>query len=465
MSQSTSVDILDQLDVEKLDADTQDALTHLRDRTDTDAELQAKLTDIQREVAEADRMQDAKEADIRLKALTQTLQGLREEMQQEEVDLAQAVLGLNAKIESMGAEYANLNQPSAEETAVIEKAEAALRRAQAAIPDEDAERARIEKMWFEFRRAKARSVLEAKLVGSKKDVELSKARLEEAKIEAKRMARQRLMSADMQQSLQEFTLRVEKTIDIMEHRVSQIVEQLRGVTAQKDYSFEIYERAAAKRNELEQAVQRAEADLRQLEDELGSLVKGTEEYATKEKEVSDKRADVEELTGKHNTALTLAQSKERFAKELEIHERTQMKLRDNMKMWVTMLRSDTEARVTTFKSRLEAMKAMSDQDVARDLDKLGVAIDKANVDFMVQAGAVSDRVRMDRVEKHPEIFAQIIKAQAAQAEAIAEIKKRERAAIERFKEQYGIDPSITSWATYLSPEEGCDEGDTPSGLL
>ena len=48
----------------------------------------------------------------------------------------------------------------------------------------------------------------------------------------------------------------------------------------------------------------------------------------------------------------------------------------------------------------------------------------------------------------------------------AEIKQRERAAIERFKEQYGIDPSITSWATYLSEDNATDEGESaPSGLL
>ena len=70
--------------------------------------------------------------------------------------------------------------------------------------------------------------------------------------------------------------------------------------------------------------------------------------------------------------------------------------------------------------------------------------------------AASDRVRMEKIEEHPDRVAQLAKVQAHQAEAIQQIRLREREAIERFKQQYGIDPTRSSFFTY----EG-DDGAPP----
>jgi cytidylate kinase len=44
--------------------------------------------------------------------------------------------------------------------------------------------------------------------------------------------------------------------------------------------------------------------------------------------------------------------------------------------------------------------------------------------------------------------AKIAKVQAHQAEAIQQIRLREREAIEKFKQQYGIDPTRSSFFSY-----------------
>ena len=125
-----------------------------------------------------------------------------------------------------------------------------------------------------------------------------------------------------------------------------------------------------------------------------------------------------------------------------------MKLRDNQDAWITLLKSDTEERLVTFRSRLEAMKAMSDQDVAQNLDNLGTAIDKSNVDFMAKVGSASDRRRMEMVESQPERIKKIEEARAAQAEAQARIRDREHEALKQFREKYNIDPLDSSFFTY-----------------
>ena len=129
-----------------------------------------------------------------------------------------------------------------------------------------------------------------------------------------------------------------------------------------------------------------------------------------------------------------------------------MKLRDNQDAWITLLRSDTEERLTTFRSRLEAMKAMSDQEAAEKLDSLGTSLDKSNVDFMAKVGSASDRRRMDMVESQPDRIKRIEEARAAQAEAQAAIREREKAALDEFRERYGLDPLDSSFFSYSKDE-------------
>ena len=161
---------------------------------------------------------------------------------------------------------------------------------------------------------------------------------------------------------------------------------------------------------------------------------------------------MEEFRGRRNQALVLFQSKERFAAELDVHEKSQMKLRDNQDAWITLLRSDTEERLTTFRSRLEAMKAMSDQEAAEKLDTLGSALDKSNVDFMAKVGSASDQRRMKMVESQPERIKRIEEARAAQAEAQAQIREREKVALGNFRERYGLDPLDSSFFSYTKDE-------------
>ncbi len=429
----------DQL-LQQLTGDTEQAVDKLSDRSQEKADVESRFSEIEKQMDEAAKIKDKNQRDIRMKVLEADLGVLRKDADQEEKDLAQAVFGLNAMLERMGKEYANLNQPDAEGQAEISEAEAELKE-----DEEQLARAQSRRFFRERAIAKAQEELED-----------SKQQLEEVKVQVQREARQRLMQADIETSLQEFMVRVEKTIIIMEERKTQIEGQLRNVTMKKQQAFAVKEQSARALEQLDQQLNDAEARLKTEEEMLISLVNGTQEHAAQTQKISTSRASVEDLRGKRNTAFVLFQSKEKFASELEVHERTQMKLRDNQRMWITALRSDTEERVVTFRSRLEAMKAMADQDIAKQLDDLGAEVDKHNVEYMARAGAVSDELRMKRMEKHPQRIAEIAAARAAQAEAIQRIRERELVMIEQFKQQYGIDPTASSFFSY----EGEGSSDT-----
>lgn len=445
MDQQTILDA-DQL-LQQLTGETDQAVEHLRTRAQDNSDLEVRIDEIEQQMDDAAKLRDKQERDLRMKVLSADLESLRNDAEQEERDLAQAVFGLNTMLESMGAEYTKLNQPSAAELTMISRAEKQ-------VSDTKDRLAAAQRRRF----FKGRAVADAE-----DDLKRAQQALKDAQIEAKRKSRQRLMSANMEASLQDFMLRVEKTLQLMEQRKAEIEKQLRNITAKKLQAFNVKEQAASALETLDQKLNEAEAQLQAEEAQLDTLVNGTQEHAQATEKISQLRTSVEDLRGRRNTAFVLFQSKEKFASELEVHERTQMKLRDNQRMWITALRSDTEERVVTFRSRLEAMKAMADQDIAKQLDDMGADIDQKNVEYMARAGAVSDNIRMDRMEKHPQRIADIANARAAQAEAIQRIRERELKLIEQFKEQYGIDPTKSSFFTYMNMEDDAQEG-VPEGF-
>jgi hypothetical protein len=417
--------------LETLLKDTDKSINNLESKRDFTQEIAA----IEAKYDEASKIKDQKERDLRIQILDADFRNLREAARQEEQDLAQAVFGLNAILEGMGQDYVQLGKMSSEEENLIKQAETKLER-------EKLERLQAEQTWNILgRRDRAVKQAETELREAEQGVQ-------EAQTEARRRARQRLMSASMEQSLQDFMHRVSKTIQIMETRMVEIDKQLKSVAQRKTAAFDVKQKAAEALERLDEELNVSESDLKREEEALQTMINGTKEHADQTETVSNLRAKVEELRGRRNTAFVLFQSKEKFAAELEIHEKTQMKLRDNQRMWITSLKSDTEERIVTFRSRLEAMKAMADQDVAKQLDDLGAAVDQSNAEYMARAGSASDRVRMEKIEAHPERVAKIAQVQANQAEAIQQIRIRERDAIEKFKKQYGIDPTKSSFFTY-----------------
>ena len=431
-----------------------DILSQLREDTDQslsrlEAEsglqsMESKIAELELQMDEAAKIDDEEERQIRMKVLQADFEVLRDELRKEEQDLSQAVFGLNAIMNEMGTEYEDLMQLSPEEEAVIQDAKDALAEAEKEIDNVKATPGWKFLITFTYR--------DVKMAEAEEGLEKAKSGIDAADVKAKKMARDRLMKASFEESLQQFMYKVDKTVKIMEERRQEIQKQLEQVAHRKKEAFRIKEEAAKLLEKLDEELNEQEAVLKSRESELDTLVNGSAEYVAVEQEISGIRAKVEELRGRRNQALVLFQSKERFAAELDVHEKSQMKLRDNQDAWITLLRSDTEERLTTFRSRLEAMKAMSDQEAAEKLDSLGTSLDKSNVDFMAKVGSASDRRRMDMVESQPDRIKRIEEARAAQAEAQAAIREREKAALEEFRERYGLDPLDSSFFSYTNDE-------------
>lgn len=412
---------------------------------DYDQEL-AKIGD---ELDQAAEIGSKNDRDLRTKVLEAKLDELQTDMAKEERDLAKAVFGVNAMMEKLGEAFSRIGEYNASEQKIVDEADRRLRDAQEAFDS-------AQSSFFIGRGGRVKKARE--------ELDSAEAGIKLAEAEARRRARSRLLNADIEASLQEIQLRVAKTISILESRRQTLNAQLRNTNARKKAAFEMKARAAQAMESLEQNLEDAEARLRQTEEEMSSLVNGTREHAAKSNEVSDLRTEVETIRGKRNSALTLFQSKEKFAAALEIDEVALIKLRDNTQMWIIGLQSDTEERVVTFRDRLEAQKALAEHDIAKTLDDVGAEADQRNVEFMIRSTAVSDRLRTERMKAHPGRMQEIAQAAATFAEHIAKYREEEAEIIQWFKDRYGIDPTKSSFFNYPGQTEGAKEKESAAPI-
>ena len=414
---------------------TDTATSNLEARSKRTAQITREFSEIGKDIDEAVKIVDKRRQGERLRIMESKLETLRADGEQEERDLAAAVFGLNSHIEGMGKEYSELTKVNADEQALIDSAKQA-------VQDAEAKLATARTAWF-FRGTKVRqaeAVINAAKVG-----------ITEAEVEAKKRQRNRLMSARMDASFQEIQTRSSRTIAIMKRRREDIKGQVVVVRAEKIRLQDDMKKAAEKVEQFDMLISQKETELRGAEEHLATLENGSDDHAAQLKLVSQFKSDLEELLGGRNTAVTKHQSSDKFAKELEVHEQAQVRLRDNLLMWITALEADTQARVVTFRSRLEAMKASADQEVARTLDDLGAEVDQRNVADMAAMGAASDRAREERFSKMPDRVRAIHEIAIAQVQARAAVEAKMEHHLAEWRAKYGIDPMSTSYFTQDGP--------------
>jgi hypothetical protein len=424
---------------------TDTARDKIETRSRRAVDIAAQFRDINAGIHDAASIPDERRRNERVRILESSLEQLRSDHQAEERDLAAAVWGLQSYLEGMGSEYAKLAESNADEKALVARAEDHLRAANNSLQ-------KAEAAWF-FRAAR--------ISNARIQIATAEQGLKDAQAEAKRRQKARLLSANMDASLQEIQVRASKTVVIMKKRREDTKVQVAAVRAAKERLQDEMQAASKGVEKFDSLIVAKENELRQAEEKLGLLENGSKEHAEQNKLVSRMRSELEDLLGGRNTALTKHQSADKFAQELEVHERAQIRLRDNLLMWITALESDTESRVVTFKSRLEAMKTSSDQEAAKQIDDIGTEMDQRNAASMAAIGAASDRARVERFKKAPGRIRDIVDIAVTQVEARAKIEAEMEGFLAEWRERYGIDPMSTSYFTHEDPaEKASDESNS-----
>lgn len=415
-----------------LEQATADSILNLQQDKTGEATLEQKIDALQIQMEEAGKIQDKQERQDRMRILTATMEQLRAEDQTEMADFANAVMGLDTLMNSIGGDFEKLMQPSAEENRVLQNAQSAVKEAESLLTQAGGK-------WTLFGlRDRAVKAAEAQLANAKNA-------LAQAEIRVKQMARQRLMSATIEESMQQYVVMVDKTVRIMQERHKVTSGQLKILAARKKAAFQIKNDAANALERLTEELNALEADLQAAEATKATMINGSQEYVAQEEVVSNLKAKTEEVRGKHNTAHTIFLSKERFCSELEIHEVATQRTFDTQKVWIAKALSDSEERQITFVSRVEQMKAMNDFDVIQNQDAVGMQMDRSNASYMATSSAIADRARMKMLEGHPDQMKALEVIRSAQAEHIQQIREREGEMIKQFETRWGINPFSGSY--------------------
>lgn len=428
-----------------------EAVTAVESRERQAIDLATELTKLGEQI-DTETAQLVREGDIdRLKELMQrarqrilnaTLEELRADFAQEEGDLAEALAALQATLGALDQQFEQLDEPPAEAREIIAEAEAAVREAEQEI--EEAKQA-----WF--RRA-------TKTAAAEIDLKTAKMRLEEAHRTAQLMARERVRSANFEQSFQRIQLMATRIADVIQQGFRETDTRLKITAERRQAALELKEQAARALEKVRTGHAEAEDKLRAAQDQLQGLVNGTPEYVQQEQVIADLRAHVEDLAGRCSTALGVLQSKERFVVQHELFEKALQKLRSNLRTMEAILRSDTEERIHTFAARLQTQKAGQQQEGGLVITRLGREQDSRNLEAGAAVAAQSERAMATLAESQKEHMARLAATVAGFEEAHAQVRAR---MIQLYKEtaaRYGLDVREEQYLTYT------DQGPAAAGV-
>lgn len=419
--------------LEQLQTGTFNLLETIEKRAETTTQLEEKIQQLDGNIKGALEAKQARFQRVKEEIARANFGEFREAAAQEERDFATACTGLREMLFSFGTQFDDLTKPSDKESAIVTEAENRLNTARL-VDLPKAQGAIL------FRDKKVAAVM-AKIAKLESELTSDKERV-------KQMARDRLMSATLSDSLQGFMTLVARTVDIMTERCkvneAQLVIVSKGLEKALGWKKQLAEALEAKEEALTQLEMKQQA----VEQEMGELAKGSSAYVAKEQDLVRLQGEVEIARGERNEVFAAFSGMERCVEELKIHVKSQQTLRSTHKIFITVLKQDTQKRVVTFQSRLEAMKMAADQQVAGKIDEVGAEVDARSAKTMAHVSAVGEEAVMDMLQKQPERMEELFAISGAQAGHTAHIRELEKAALENMRKSYGLDPTVTSVFSY-----------------
>jgi hypothetical protein len=373
--------------------------------------LDSLIGDVQNQIAQGAQVRESKSATATRKIIESTFQTAREDAAKIGQDLFELIGNLDVFVKGFGIELSQLEKPTQDQINRLKMAEAAI--------------AKAGTKWF----------------GREKAVAKAQADLEQLKIRITAEVRERLMKTSTEQTLATFQLLVNKISGRLETRIQEIDQTKKAVTSRKAVAIEIKRRAAEALDNLRQKKDETEAQYISAQDILSSMENGKADYVAQAKVVSDLKEQLDTIEGNLNVALALFQDKEIFVQRLEEHELVQTKLLSNHKTWLTLLKSQTEERVTTWRSTLSALQSASDQEISKTLNDTGREIDNKTDEMMGQVLVASERAIIETFEGFPDHLRNLVNICGATTQMEKEFASRQQKMYADLAQHYGIDQS------------------------
>ncbi len=432
----------------------QDLFSSLLDDTTTNLDVMAKgpvdvasqLAQLEKEHEEISKIDDDQERLKREAILTSKFDTLRQTIVGDEKDMAKAVYGMKVLIDGMDKEFQDLVEDSDEEKKMVAEAGQTFEGAKSGL-----EQAKNYRGFLGLGFGKEKKMREAEQA-----LKEAESLTEHARRKAESMKRERLMSADIEQTLNIIQVMGQKTIDIMSERTSSIRNQLEAIKARKEKAFEIKNEASSRATKLVEIVDQLESEVQNEELAVDSFETGSEEHTTQLAKVSKLRSTLQEERGKLKVVQTVLDEKTKSIQEHESHQEAQQKLLSNHQMWIATLKSKLQEDLVKDQSYLEMLKAAADQEIAQNVDTMTDEKNARQMENVAKIIVASDNAYIEKMKLTPDQIRRRANVAQALAKHAADLSEDEAKLREEMIRNYGIDPLNASEFTYR--EDGTPQG-------
>ncbi len=434
----------------------QDLFASLVDNTTSNLDVMAKgpvdvaskLAELDKEHEEISKISNEKERVKREEILASKIDTIRQAIHSDEKDMAKAVYGMKVLIDGMDKEFQSLVEDSEEEKKLVDAAKQAFESAESGL-----EQAKNYTGFLGLAWGKEKKVREAEQA-----FEDAKDQLEHSKRTAETMKRERLMSADIEQTLNVVQVMGQKTIDIMSERTSSIRTQLEAIKARKEKAFEIKNEASSRATKLLEIVGQLESEVQNEELAVDSFETGSAEHTAQLAKVSKLRSELQDNRGKLKVVQAVLDEKTKSIQEHESHQEAQQKLLSNHQMWIATLKSKLQEDLVKDQSYLEMLKAAADQEIAQNVDTMTDEKNARQMENVAKIIVASDSAYIEKMKLTPEQIRRRANVAKALAKHAADLSEDEAELREEMIRNYGIDPLSASEFTYREdgnpPEAG-----------
>ncbi|WP_179320061.1 coiled-coil domain-containing protein [Winogradskyella helgolandensis] len=258
--------------------------------------------------------------------------------------------------------------------------------------------------------------------------------------EAKAMFQQRIETADVQTLLNELSFKSQAAIKRLKDREIEIKEVEESLKTAIVEASNNHTKALQKKKEVEDKLETEYALLKQARQALEEVAdKQSTDYSDALSKVTTLEQKVEELEGLKNAYTTLAASKDSFVHKHNLTIKVLTSLRSNLQTHRAKLKSDTDERLKYYDGYVVALKARTDQEFAAILEHLGVKTDEHIGETLAAMHTASARARqemMDNIPVHEKVMQGVY---GSYAEALSEIREKDKSIQKNFAERYGID--------------------------
>lgn len=386
-----------------------------RDQTD-------RMKGIREEMAEAI---VAKDID-KMKILNATFAEARADYQKNSRDLSAVMGGLLTGYQDIGVALKAAEQFTADEQKLIDNASALVEESKRKL-------GHAENDWYILPGGKKRAVKAAnEAIATAENGVVTATQMAEA------LRRERLNNMSIQQSMQLQQGITQELTELAQDRIAGIQENLEEIQVNTDILADQLKTEAKKLEDLDKALEQANAELHTLQEELAGYAQNSSEWQACRDRIRLKERERNHVESDRNATFLRNEQAQVFIESSKIQEDGQRELLAQHKNWIAILQLGAQQRDVQYGVYLDLLKDNADQEAMSRVDEISSETDERvaeNTAQIVQSMRDNTMKWMDRAPKRLDNMRKIVGANVeGQAAFEAEVNRR----IDEFKKSLHI---------------------------